>query len=114
MARIETLTLPLVLRTPDQDERLIAAAFPHPLGLLVFECEWHRLAPGEGLRLLRGELTGEGPWRIGEARLRVVGCAGTDPHLQRALTDWLAATARPDYPPREQILEIARRFGARC
>ena len=114
MAAIDSVAAPLVLRHPDGREQLIAACFPHPAGLLYFDLYWHLSTPREAAHLIRGELRGEGPWRVGDARLRVLGCHNTDPQLQGAFAAWqryLQANAGA-YPPRAQILEIARRMGA--
>jgi hypothetical protein len=114
MAAIESVTAPLVLRHPNGREQLVAACFPHPAGLLCFDLYWHLSTPREAAHLIRGELRGEGPWRVGDARLRVLGCHNTDPHLQDAFVAWQHyLQANPEaYPPRRQIVEIARRLGA--
>lgn len=111
---IDTVTAPLVLRHPDGREQLIAACFSHPQGLLYLDLFWHRSTPDDAAHLIRGELRGEGPWRVGDARLRVLGCPHTDPHLQDAFITWQRHLQdHPDeYPSRAQIREIARRLGA--
>jgi hypothetical protein len=114
MPAIDSITAPLVLRHPDGREQLVAACFPHPEGLLYLDLYWHQSTPREAAHLVRGELRGEGPWRVGDARLRLLGCQHTDPHLQPAFTAWqqYLQTHADDYPPRRQILDIARRMGA--
>lgn len=114
MAAIDQLSAPLVLRDPGGNERVIAAAFTHPLGLLCLDLFWHQSSPDKAAHLLRGELAGEGPWRIGNYRLRVLGCQATDPHLAEQFSAWSEYLANQGdrYPPRPQILEIARRLGA--
>ena len=114
MPSIDSVTAPLVLRHPDGQEQLVAACFPHPKGLLYFDLYWHQKTPNEAAHLLHGELRGEGPWRIGDSRLRVLGCHNTDPHLQRAFTDWqhYLQTHPDSYPPAAQIRDIARKLGA--
>lgn len=114
MATIDSVTAPLVLRHPDGHEQLVAAAFPHPAGLLYLDLYWHRSTPREAAHLIRGELTGDGPWRIGDARLRVLGCHNTDPQLQTDFTNWQQYLLENNdrYPPRAQIIELVRRLGA--
>jgi hypothetical protein len=114
MAAIDSVTAPLVLRHADGREQLVAACFPHPAGLLYLDLYWHRSTPRESAHLIRGELHGEGPWRVGDVRLRVLGCHNTDPHLQDDFLNWqqYLATHADIYPPRRQILDIARRLGA--
>jgi hypothetical protein len=114
MATIDALTTPLVLRHPDGREQLIAACFRHPLGLLYFDLYWHQSTPRESAHLIRGVVHGDGPWRIGDKRLRTLGCRNTDPHLQDDFSAWQQhIDAHPGaYPARQQIIEIARRLGA--
>jgi len=114
MARLETVTAPLVIRFADGSEKVVAACFPHPLGALYLDLFWHQRSPRQAAHLLRGELSGDGPWRVGEARIRLLGCHNTDPHLMDQFGPWRAyLEANGDhYPPPAQVLEIARRLGA--
>ena len=101
MPTIDEVTAPLVLRQADGSEQLIAAGFTHPLGLLYLDLYWHLSEPQCAAHLVRGEIHGEGPWRVGDARLRVLGCQHTDPHLQEAFTAWqqYLQTHADAYPP---------------
>ena len=114
MPSIDTVTATLVLRHPDGREQLIAAGFTHPLGLLYFDLYWHLSTPTEAAHRVRGELRGDGPWRVGDPRLRLLGCHNTDPHLQGDFAAWQQYLQTPanGYPPRPQMVEIARRLGA--
>ena len=114
MARIEQVTAPLVIRFGDDSEQVVAACFPHPLGLLYLDLFWHQRGPQEAAHLIRGELNGEGPWRVSDARIRLLGCHNTDPHLQDQFGPWRAYLEErgDEYPPQAQIFEIARRLGA--
>jgi hypothetical protein len=115
MADLFAVTAPLALRLPDGREQVIAACFPHPLGLLYLDCFWHQRTPDEAAHLIRGELRGEGPWRIGEAVIRVLGCHHTDPPLVEPYARWrdyLETRGAEEYPSPEQIRAIARRLGA--
>ncbi len=113
MALIETVTAPLVIRLSENEEKVIARAFPHPSGLVYFDLFWHQHSPQESAHLIHGKLRGEGPWRIGDARIRVLGCAATDPGLQTQYTPWRDYLNQnpEEYPPEEQIREIASRLG---
>lgn len=114
MPAIDTVTTPLVLRQAGGDERLVAACFTHPLGLLYLDLYWHLSGPDQAAHLIRGEISGDGPWRVGENRLRLPGCHNTDPHLADTLSAWRDYLQQhaDAYPPRAQILDIARRLGA--
>ena len=58
MPVIDSVTAPLVLREPDQGERLVAAAFTHPAGLLYLDLYWHLSVPDRAAHLVRGEIHG--------------------------------------------------------
>lgn len=113
MPAIDSVTAPLAILFDDGSKKLAAACFPHPLGLLYLDPWWHQQQPDQAAHLLRGELKGEGPWRVGNATVRVLGCQNTDPELQVDYQRWQAYLGEAtDYPPPAQIHEIARRLGA--
>lgn len=114
MPRIETVTSPLVVKLADGSEKVVAACFPHPLGVVYLELFWHQRSPSQAAHLLRGELRGEGPWRVGDAVIRTLGCANTDPDLQPQYLPWkeYLETRGEEYPPRAQIFDVARKLGA--
>lgn len=113
-ACIDQVSAPLVVRLGDGTEKVVAACFEHPLGVLYLDLFWHQSTPDQAAHLLRGELRGEGPWRVGEAVIRVLGCANTDPHLQAPYLRWqeYLANCGDAYPPPAQIREVAQRLGA--
>jgi len=110
------VTAPLALRCPEIGQKVIAACFPHPAGLLYLDTFWHRRTPQQTAHLIRGTLRGDGPWRIGDCVLRVLGCHDTDPDLAAPFAEWSAYlqsdAAAAEYPPPDQIRDIARRLGA--
>ncbi len=109
------VTVPLVIRSGDGRKRLMAECFPHPQGLIYLDPFWHRKTPAEAAHLVQGELKGDGPWKIGDQVISVVGCQGTDPELSEEASQWLTYLQQRgagEYPPPEQIRKIARRLGA--
>ena len=113
MPSIESVTAPMAILFDDGSKKLAAACFQHQLGLLYLDTFWHIKKPAEAAHVIKGELKGEGPWRINNATIRVLGCHNTDPELQTEYQNWqeyLQETSA--YPPREQIFAIARRLGA--
>jgi hypothetical protein len=115
MADLFSVTAPLALRCPDGTRKVMAACFPHPLGLLYLDIFWHRRSPAEAAHLIRGDLRGEGPWKVGDCVISVLGCHHADPDLAAPFADWqayLESDRGTDYPPPEQIQAIARRLGA--
>lgn len=115
MPDLHTLTAPLSIRLPDGTRHVIAEHFPHPDGLLWFVPYWHLGDPDRTIRLARGAIRGEGPWKVGDAVVNVLGCHGTDPVLAGAFEEWrqYLALHADEYPPRPLIEAIARRYGAR-
>lgn len=114
MAIIDDVTAPLVLRNPQGEEKVVAACFRHPQGLLYLDLFWHQSTPDKAAHVIEGELRGEGPWRVGDYRIRVLGCHNTDPHLQDAFTGWQTYLQNhgDEYPPRQQVLDIVARLTA--
>ena len=116
MAQPFDVTAPLALRCIGGSAKVIAACFPHPLGLLYLDTFWHLRSPQQAAHLLHGELRADGPWRIGDCVLAVLGCHGADPDLAAPFAEWRqyleSDAALMEYPPTAQILDIARRLGA--
>ena len=110
------VTAPLSLRCRGGMAKVLAACFPHPFGLLYLDTFWHLKRPEDAAHLLHGELHGEGPWRIGDCVIAVLGCHNTDPDLAEPFSAWRtyleSDEAAHAYPPPEQIRDIARRLGA--
>lgn len=116
MADLFSVTAPLALRLPDGSRKLIAECFPHPSGLLYLDIFWHRSTPDQAAHVIRGKLRGEGPWRIGDCIITVLGCQGSDPELQDPHSRWrdyLQEFGEQEYPPPSQLRDIARRLGAK-
>jgi hypothetical protein len=113
MAQIETVTAPLVIRLSTNEEKVVARAFPHPSGLTYLDLFWHQSSPADAAHLIQGTLTGEGPWQVGEAHIRILGCTSTDPNLQEQYIPWRDYLNQnpTEYPPEAQIRDIARRLG---
>ena len=115
MTDLFRVTAPLVVRFPDGTRRVIAECFPHPSGILYLDIFWHQSTPDQAAHLIRGRLQGEGPWKIGDCVISVLGCQGTDPELQAPYAlwrDYLHESGRREYPSAEQIRDIARKLGA--
>ena len=65
--------------------------------------------------LIKGELSGEGPWKIANHVITVTGCEGSDPEMASILSEWQAFLSVPgqDYPNDDEISYLATRMGAR-
>ncbi len=114
MADLFSITAPLMMRNPQGKEQLLAELFPHPKGLIYFELYWHLGQPDETIHLVEGTLSGEGPWKIGDYVINVLGCHGTNADLATIYQQWQTYlhSAAADYPPAPLIAAIARRMGA--
>ena len=114
MADLFSMTTPLMIRGPDGKQEMIAEIFPHPEGLVYFEAYWHLGQPEETILLVEGTIKGEGPWKIGDYVINVLGCHGTDAELATAYEQWQTylQTTVNDYPPPPLVAAIARRMGA--
>lgn len=114
MADLFSITAPLMIRNPQGKEQNIAEIFPHPKGIIYFDLYWHLGLPKETIHLIEGSLSGEGPWKIGDYVINVLGCHGTNAELASTYQQWQTylQSAADDYPPSPLIAAIARRMGA--
>ncbi len=114
MADLFSMTTPLMILKPDGTQAVIAEIFPHPEGLIYFDLYWHLEQPEEVMHVVKGSLKGEGPWKIGEHVINVLGCQGTNAVLASAHQQWQTylQSAEDDYPPPPLVAAIARRLGA--
>jgi len=114
MVNLFSVTAPLLIRLPTGDMHVMAERFPHPRGLVYFDLFWHLGNPHLGVHVQEGIIKGDGPWKIGDAVVRVLGCHGTDGALARRFDEWRTyITEHADaYPARAEIEAIARRHGA--
>ena len=113
MADLFSMTTPLMIRNPQGEEQVIAEIFPHPNGLVYFDLYWYLGQPDETIHLVEGKLSGEGPWKIGEYVINVLGCHGTNAELATAYQQWQTyLQTADDYPPPPLVVAIARRMGA--
>mgnify|MGYP005858420929 CR=1 FL=1 len=91
MAELLEVTAPLLIRQPDGTRHIMAERFAHPEGILYFEPFWHLHRPAaRAIHLACGEVRGEGPWKIGEAVVTVLGCQGSDPEMAGLYAEWQA------------------------
>ena len=111
---IYDVTAPMTIRYPDGEKKLIIEKYRHAEGLLFFEPFWHIKGLQQGVHLIRGEVTGEGPWKIAGHVITVTGCQNTDAEMAQQLSEWQTYLATPDieYPAPDQISGLARKLGA--
>lgn len=78
--------------------------YPHPDGVIYFEPFWHQ-SDNPSPKLLIGELRGEGPWKVGDTVITVLGCHGTDPELAHIFNEWqwFTQSGGPGYPSQDVV-----------
>ncbi|MDH5735322.1 MAG: hypothetical protein OEY87_04285 [Gammaproteobacteria bacterium] len=113
MPDLFSMKSPLMIRFPDGEKRIMAEYFKHPQGLLFFDVFWHQ-SDDSAIHLVEGEYKGEGPWKIGDVVITVLGCHGTDPELASLFSAWQSylQMSAEAYPADEVIQQIAFSKGA--
>ena len=113
MADLFSITAPLLIRYPDVTRHVMLERFPHPEGLVYFRTFWDQLPLQQGVQLVRGELRGSGPWKVGAAVITVLGCHGTNPEEAAEYAAWQFHLEQlgDGYPGRDQLAQIARDAG---
>jgi hypothetical protein len=113
MADLFTVTAPLLIRYPDNTRHVMVGCFRHPDGIVYVRPFWDQLPEGEGIRLVIGDIKGEGPWKVGTAVISVLGCQGTHPEQAAEFADWKFHLEKRGgrYPTRDDLQAIARDKG---
>lgn len=113
MADLFSMKSPLMIRLPNGEKHIMAEYFRHPQGLVFFDVFWHQTGDS-AVHLVKGEYKGDGPWKIGDAVIHVLGCHGTDPELATLFSEWqnYRQMAGDDYPSDEEVIILARSKGA--
>jgi hypothetical protein len=84
--------LPLAVEIAPDNQRPIAALFPHPRGIVFADVGWPE-ATGHPFHVLEGAVTGDGPWFVGTTRIREIDHG--DP-LAEAWNTWHAYRQSPE------------------
>jgi hypothetical protein len=110
MADLFSVTAPLLIRYPDGAAHVMVHRLRHPQGLVYFRPFWDRMPPAEGIVLAAGDIRGDGPWKVGDAVVTLLGCHGSHPEHAAEYADWQhhLAECRDAYPESEQLADLAR------
>ena len=113
MADLFAMKAPLMIRLANGEKHIMVEYFRHAEGLLFFDVFWHR-NPQHSIHLVKGEYKGDGPWKVGNNVIHVLGCHGSDPELANLYAEWqfYLQTCADEYPVKDKILSFARDHGA--
>ena len=113
MADLFTITAPLLIRYRDGRMDVMVERLPHPAGLVYFRPFWNRMEPGDGICFAPGEIRGEGPWKVGDAVVTVLGCQGTHPQQAAEYAEWQVCREQlaGDYPGPDGLRQLAGKVG---
>ena len=113
MADLFTVTAPLLIRHAGDTRHVVVELFSHPQGLLYFEPFWCAPNTPPGIHVASGLLKGEGPWKVGDSVITLLGCQGTHPQEAAWFSEWQAWLQQGgEYPDDETIRAIALEHGA--
>ncbi|MDH5391825.1 MAG: hypothetical protein OEY11_01440 [Gammaproteobacteria bacterium] len=114
MADIFEMKRPLAINYSSGEKAIMVAYYPHKEGLVYLQPFWQQQAQSEQVTLIKGQLKGQGPWRIADAVITLVGCQGTDPELAQWLAEWECHVQAmgEQYYKAEDIRSLAREYGA--
>lgn len=118
MADLFQMTAPLLIRHKSGERHIMVERFPldDGTGLVYFEIFWHLHRPAlQAIHCVEGQICGDGPWKIGDSIVTVLGCHGTDPELASAYAEWQSFLQQgaPGYPARDAIRALARESATR-
>jgi hypothetical protein len=110
MADLFSVTAPLLIRYPDGTAHVMVHCLRHPRGLVYFRTFWDRSPAAEGIVLAAGDIRGDGPWKVGDAVVTLLGCQGSHPESAAEYADWQLHLAQrlDDYPENGQLAALAR------
>jgi hypothetical protein len=114
LADLFTVTAPLLLRSPAGTLHVMAEVFRHPEGLLYFDLYWDRDPATAAIHLVSGEVRGDGPWKVGDCVVTLLGCHGSHPEQAAEYAAWRSYVEQQGsaFPSRETVVALARAHGA--
>lgn len=106
MADLFSVTAPLAIRFRDSGEKqIMVERLPCNDGLVFLPAFWTDTGIERALRYVAGPITGDGPWKVGNAVVTVLGCHGTDAELASDFSNWQTRLVQLGgaYPDREAV-----------
>ena len=113
MADLFSVTAPLLIRFKDGTTDIMVERLPHDDGLVYFRAFWDSMPLEAGIRFVPGEVRGEGPWKVGDAVVTVLGCHGSHPEQAGEFAEWQIHREQlaGNYPDRDSLLRMATDAG---
>lgn len=105
---------PLAVNYSNGEKTIMVAYYPHTNGIVFLPPFWEQKPEGDKATVIKGEVKGEGPWKIADAVISLVGCQGTDPVMAQMLAEWEfhVQSLPQDYFKPDDIRRLAREYGA--
>lgn len=116
MADLFSVTAPLAIRFRDSGEKqIMIERIPYNDGLVFLPVFWTDTGVADALRYVPGPIEGEGPWKVGNAVVTVLGCHGTDAELASEFSCWQTRLLQQGeaYPKKADIETQMRVHAAR-
>ncbi len=92
MADLFSVTAPLRILVNKKKLFVIAECYPHPNGLVYLDLFWNETIINNGdsrIHLIEAALEGNGPWKIADNVIHVLGCHGTNAQLASEYANWI-------------------------
>ena len=110
--KLLSMRSPLYIKYPNTEVRVIENLFEHPQGVLYFELFWEK-DPQHSIHLIKGNITGDGPWKVGECSFHILGCNHTHPQMCEMHSFWQQQRLQDPAQFRSaEVVEIALKKGA--
>jgi hypothetical protein len=108
-----SITAPLLIRHAGGVKHVMIECFRHPDGLVYLRRFRGREPDAQDMHFVQGEVTGEGPWKIGDAVMTLPGCHGSNPGETAEFAEWQfhAGQLGDACPSRSELEKMARDRG---
>ena len=111
MADLFSVTAPLMIKLPSGNEYVMAEKYPHPEGLMFFDLYWLE-SSSPAVHIVKGKIKGEGPWKVGDAIVRVLSCGDVELSMQWNNWQQHVLSVPGKYHDENAKLQLARQYGA--
>jgi len=92
MADLFSVTAPLRIQVDKKQLYVIAECYPHSRGLVYLDLYWNEALRNNNyscIHYIEAEIKGDGPWKIANNVIHVLGCHGTNAQLAVEHANWI-------------------------